>query len=307
MIDTVDGADEPAPARVSFDPALTAFAQLGAHKLQCERSFISIIDQETQYIIAEATRSVSLLTEERHEAGDGLYLGLRALPVDFGVCPTAIKIFSDPNFRPVFATSNMVANSSRYIIHDFWKEPTFQGHPYVTGWPYFRFYAEVPLKNPNGYVIGSYCVVDNKPREYFSDSEVQVLAEVAMVIMNHLELSRMKQDQHRAERLMQGLVSVVEGDPRAGPSETTLTRSEPKLPVGANPDHDFTTRDSRIRLRYNENSLQVQSLVLRLLFQTLLRLDQSLKQRLLHPCARIIMGWIFRISEDQRQRAGVVR
>jgi hypothetical protein len=53
--------DGPGPgegkARVATDTALTAFAQLCAHKLNCQRSFISIITDAKQYIVAEATRT----------------------------------------------------------------------------------------------------------------------------------------------------------------------------------------------------------------------------------------------------------
>jgi hypothetical protein len=45
-----------AKARVATDTALTAFAQLCAHRLNCERAFISIITDSKQYIVAEATR-----------------------------------------------------------------------------------------------------------------------------------------------------------------------------------------------------------------------------------------------------------
>lgn len=52
--------DGPGPregkARVATDPALTALAQLCAYKLNCQRSFISIITDAKQYMVAEATR-----------------------------------------------------------------------------------------------------------------------------------------------------------------------------------------------------------------------------------------------------------
>jgi hypothetical protein len=32
----------------------------------------------------------------------------------------------------------------------------------VKGWPHMRCYVEVPLTSSKGYVIGSYCIVDNR-------------------------------------------------------------------------------------------------------------------------------------------------
>jgi hypothetical protein len=59
---------------LSVDPALTAFAQLGTLKLDCDRSFISIIDHDKQYILAESTRSISLEEKDDHKDGDAIYL-----------------------------------------------------------------------------------------------------------------------------------------------------------------------------------------------------------------------------------------
>ncbi|KAH7330510.1 hypothetical protein BKA65DRAFT_554483 [Rhexocercosporidium sp. MPI-PUGE-AT-0058] len=64
---------------LSHDSTLTAFAQLGACRLDCQRSFISLMDHERQYILAEATRSVSLLNQEDCNPGDEVYLGPRIL------------------------------------------------------------------------------------------------------------------------------------------------------------------------------------------------------------------------------------
>src|ERR1700683_2219653 len=54
----------PSASLLSHDPTLTAFAQLAAFRLDCERGFISLIDHEQQYVLAEATRSISLLNPE---------------------------------------------------------------------------------------------------------------------------------------------------------------------------------------------------------------------------------------------------
>lgn len=55
--------DLPQKPRVSSDLALNAFAQLAALKLNCERSFISLMDHEHQYIIAEVCLSIQTLVD----------------------------------------------------------------------------------------------------------------------------------------------------------------------------------------------------------------------------------------------------
>ena len=199
------------PVQISPEPTLTALAQLGALKLQCQRSFVSIIDHNSQYVLAEATRSVSLREQDTHKEGDALYLGIQSLPLYWGVCPSTIKTFTDMGTSLELSTPNITANRTRYIVRDFLEESRLKDRPYVREWPYMRFYAEVPIRSPSGFVIGGYCVIDDKPRGAFGDAEIQTLQEISDSIANHLELMRMKQDFERAERLMKGLSSFVEG------------------------------------------------------------------------------------------------
>jgi signal transduction histidine kinase/CheY-like chemotaxis protein len=122
-----------------------------------------------------------------------------------------MKTFTEQGNSLEISTPNVTANKSRYIIRDFLEEARTKDRPYVVGWPYMRFYAEVPIRSPAGFVIGGYCVVDNRPRQNFGDAEVNLLQEISDNIGNHLELMRMRQDFERAERLMKGLSFFVEG------------------------------------------------------------------------------------------------
>lgn len=119
-------------ARRSKDATLTALAQLGALKLQCERSFISIIDATHVYVIGEATRTHALQKDAAASVDDSLYLGVRALELHWGVCPTTIQHFT--GFRPNISTHNVTADKNRYTIRDFTLEATHRDRPYITGW-----------------------------------------------------------------------------------------------------------------------------------------------------------------------------
>ncbi|BAZ12295.1 PAS/PAC sensor hybrid histidine kinase [Calothrix sp. NIES-4071] len=55
--------------------------------------------------------------------------------------------------------------------------------------PYVRFYAGIPLKSPEGLVIGTLCVVDTKPRE-ITQKQVDGLRSLARLIMRQLEVRR---------------------------------------------------------------------------------------------------------------------
>ncbi|KAL4863315.1 hypothetical protein BDV12DRAFT_177667 [Aspergillus spectabilis] len=200
-------------AHLSSDITLTALTQLGVYRFGCMRSFVSLIDGENQHIISEATASISLRDRERHLPNDGLYLGVTTLDLVFGVCPHAVKLFSGFDVPHLKNTDNVTANSSRYIVRDFTLEEYFKERPYVTEWPYFRFYAEVPIYSPSGHILGSYCVVDNKPRSDFGEDQVIALQEVSDAIARHLENVRTAHYHRRSDLLVQGLTSFVKYRP----------------------------------------------------------------------------------------------
>ncbi|KAF1985147.1 hypothetical protein K402DRAFT_422438 [Aulographum hederae CBS 113979] len=206
-----NSGDAPSAPSLAPDPTLTALGQLGPLRLNCDRAFASLIDADTQYIIVEATRTLSYRQEGRHAENDGLYLGLQALQKGWGVCPNTITVFTDPTGESNVDSQNIAASQSRYIIRDFLADPHYATRPYVKEWPYMRSYLEVPLTTAAGYVIGSYCVVDNKLRPDFDEEETLfVMNEIAMCIVDHLELLKARLFRDRAERLMKGLGSFVQ-------------------------------------------------------------------------------------------------
>lgn len=240
-----DGApqpeEQPRACDISADITLNALAQLGTHRLQCNRSFISLVDGTNQHIIAEATKSVSLRNKDSHLPNDDIYLGVRSLDLEWGLCPHTIRLFTGQDLSYTIDTDNITASRTRYIIRDLTKEDCFKDRPYVLEWPHFRFYAEVPLKSPSGVVLGTYCVIDDKPRERadLSDNEVDTLQELADAIVHHLENVRLVNCHRRSERLVQGLTNFVKDysdfDPREASSgrrlESTSLASNAETPM----------------------------------------------------------------------------
>ncbi|MBF2052249.1 MAG: response regulator [Candidatus Sericytochromatia bacterium] len=75
------------------------------------------------------------------------------------------------------------------VVEDARQDPRFCQNPLVTDDPNVIFYAGVPLVNPNGYPLGTLCVIDNQPRT-LSAYQLESLQMLAQQVMQLLELRR---------------------------------------------------------------------------------------------------------------------
>jgi two-component system NtrC family sensor kinase len=88
----------------------------------------------------------------------------------------------------------VAADGGELVIPDATQDPRFTDNPYVTADPpHVRFYAGVPLVSPEGYAVGTLCVIDRKPR-VLSAVQMSALRALRRSVVTELELRR-----HRAE------------------------------------------------------------------------------------------------------------
>ncbi len=71
-----------------------------------------------------------------------------------------------------------ILRAERRIIHDLTKHPRYLAHQLVTKPPGFRFYAGCPLKSARGTVVGTFCVMDYRPRRLHRP-ERQILEDIS--------------------------------------------------------------------------------------------------------------------------------
>lgn len=67
-----------------------------------------------------------------------------------------------------------------FTIEDLARDKQFANNPAVAGDPYFRFYAGAPVIDPDGFALGSLCVMDYEPRTLNKDEERTLLALAAI-------------------------------------------------------------------------------------------------------------------------------
>lgn len=63
----------------------------------------------------------------------------------------------------------------------------FAGNPLVTGSPAIRFYAGVPMIASNGDALGSFCVIDKKPR-VLTETQKEILTLIAHQAVGEIEM-----------------------------------------------------------------------------------------------------------------------
>lgn len=134
----------------SRDDVLRKFTSLVSKTLGIPSSFISVMDDDHQYIKAAH---------------------------NFVVGKTA---------RVDSMCQHVVDGDGAMVVPDTWQDSRFATNPYVTGEPFVRFYAGVPLKNREGLVLGSLCVVDRESHP-FSPDQLITLKLLAELVMSFLE------------------------------------------------------------------------------------------------------------------------
>ncbi len=76
-----------------------------------------------------------------------------------------------------------------FVVPDTTSDQRFATNPLVTSSPNIRFYAGVPLINPEGYPLGTLCVIDHVPRN-LSPEQVEALRALSRQVIKLLELRR---------------------------------------------------------------------------------------------------------------------
>ncbi|QNF33766.1 PAS domain-containing protein [Adhaeribacter swui] len=76
------------------------------------------------------------------------------------------------------------------VVNDPLNDERFKTNPYVLGSPNIRFYAGAPLETPKGNVLGTLCVVDDKPR-HITESQKRALQLLAKKAIGYLETRKL--------------------------------------------------------------------------------------------------------------------
>ncbi len=85
------------------------------------------------------------------------------------------------------------------VVQNSAKDDRFADNPLVTGQPNVLFYAGVPLVNPEGFPLGTLCVIDRKPNQLTS-SQILSLKALAHQVVAQLELRKKVQELNKTRQ-----------------------------------------------------------------------------------------------------------
>lgn len=136
------------------DPVFDDITALASMICQTPISLISLVDENRQWF-------------KSHRG-----LETRQLPRNISFCTHTIR-------RP----------DEVMIVGDATRDPRFAQNPLVTSDTSIRFYAGAPLITPDGFALGTVCVIDRVPR-HLSQAQLSALRSLARQAMSQLELRR---------------------------------------------------------------------------------------------------------------------
>lgn len=134
----------------SNDPMLDRLTEMAAMVCETPIALITLIDRERQWF-----KSSYGLSEKE-------------TPRKISVCAHAILEPEKP-----------------FIVEDLSKDPRFATNPLVTKKPYIRFYTGIPLIDREKIPLGTFCVIDRKPKA-LSDFQITMLKKLSEVAINRI-------------------------------------------------------------------------------------------------------------------------
>jgi signal transduction histidine kinase len=124
-----------------------------------------------------------------------------------------VGIDADETPRDVSFCAHTILQNDIFIIPDASKDERFLNNPFVSDLPKIRFYAGMTLHTPNGFNLGSLCVVDTKPRK-LKPHQINALRILGKQVINLFELKKKNKELNESNEIKNRLFSIISHDLR---------------------------------------------------------------------------------------------
>ncbi|MEO6290185.1 MAG: GAF domain-containing sensor histidine kinase [Ginsengibacter sp.] len=104
------------------------------------------------------------------------------------------------------------------VVEDSREDERFADNPMVTGDPYIIFYTGMPLLNPEGFALGSLCVIDHQPRKLSGEqlNALEILSKQVVTLLemrkSNIALQKAKDELEIRNKELEQFASVVSHD-----------------------------------------------------------------------------------------------
>ncbi len=143
-----------------------------------------------------------------------------------------------------------IAHDGPMVVENAAEDARFADYPHVKGDPELRFYAGAPLVTPDGYAVGSLCVMDSKPRTLQSD-QIQALERLSRLVVTQLELRATAQNIRDDRGYWRDVEEYMADHSQAtfthGLCPDCMKKHFPEAPETTASDHATGTRPDRAR------------------------------------------------------------
>lgn len=159
----------------AIEPAFDDITRIASYICQTPISMVSLVDEGRQWFKSE------------------IGLGIRQTPIENSICAHALL------------------EHSYLEVADLTQDARFDCNPFVTADPGVRFYAGALLRTPDGFPLGTVCVLDDKPRQLAAEQR-EMLAALARQVMSQMEFRRALLLSDRLQRNISRLMAVAGHD-----------------------------------------------------------------------------------------------
>jgi GAF domain-containing protein len=102
-----------------------------------------------------------------------------------------VGLATDQTARHISICSHAIQTPDQvFVVPDATRDARFAASPLVTGDPFVRFYAGAPLVNPDGFAVGTLCVIDERPR-VLDEAQLEALKALARLVVMQLEFRKL--------------------------------------------------------------------------------------------------------------------